>query len=65
MQAAIGIEGAQSGLSMEWDPRGDPAALWSALQGLNAADIVVGVGEPLMTLAGARIEGVQPVSKTV
>ncbi len=56
-QAAIGIEGAPSAMSLEWDLRGGAAALWTQLPSLVAEGVVVGLGAPLLDAAGATVPG--------
>lgn len=62
-QAAIGIEGALSAMSLEWDLRGDAAALWAVLPGLVAEGVVVGLGGPLLDAVGAHVPGYRPFER--
>ncbi len=56
-QAALAIEGATCAMSIEWDLRGDAAALWPLLPGLADHGVVVGLGAPLLQAAGAVVPG--------
>ncbi len=59
MQAALAIEGASAGMSLEWDLRGDPRALWEIVPALASEDAVIGVGAPLLAAMGAVLPGLE------
>jgi hypothetical protein len=54
-QVAMGIEGAECGMSMEWDIRGDAATLWNQLAALATDDVAIGVGAPLLEAAAIEV----------
>ncbi len=56
-QAAITVEGAPAAMSIEWDLRGDAAALWHLLPTLAAPDVVLGLGAPLLQAVAAQLPG--------
>lgn len=58
-QSALATEGAPSAMSLEWDLRGDAAALWPQLPGLVAEGVVVGLGAPLLQAMAAAVPGYQ------
>ena len=57
-QPALGAE-PQAAMSLEWRHRGDPSALWRALQALHAPGVVLGVGAPLAAALGIELPGLQ------
>ena len=57
-QPALGAE-PQAAVSLEWRHRGDPAALWRALQALHAPGAVLGVGAPLAQAVGVQLPGLR------
>ena len=65
-QPAISIDDAAAAMSMEFDARGDPAALWARLPGLPAlaaGRVVVGVGAPLAEAVGVELPGLRPFER--
>ncbi len=56
-QVAIGTEGAPAAMSIEWDLRGNAAALWQLLPELAAPDLVIGLGAPLLQAVSAQLPG--------
>lgn len=61
-QPALGAEPAAA-LSLEWRHRGDPAALWRALQALHQPGAVVGIGAPLAQALGVDLPGLHPFQR--
>ena len=61
-QPALGAE-PPAALSLEWRHRGDPAALWRALQALHQPGAVVGVGAPLAQALGVEVPGLRPFQR--
>lgn len=61
-QPALGAEPAAA-LSLEWRHRGDPAALWQAMQALRQPGVVIGVGAPLAAAVGAALPGLRPFTR--
>lgn len=57
-QGALGAE-PPAAVSLEWRHRGDPAALWRALQALHQPGAVIGVGAPLAAAVGADLPGLR------
>lgn len=56
-QAALAVEGAPAGMSIDWDLRGGARELWALLPGLAAPNVVLGLGAPLLQAAGAQVDG--------
>ena len=56
-QSALAAEGVSAAMSIEWDLRGPPQALWALLPGLAAPDVVLGLGEPLLQAVAAQVPG--------
>jgi putative iron-dependent peroxidase len=50
-------------MSLEWRHRGDPAALWRAVQDLRMPQAVLGVGAGLVRAVGAEVAGQHPFSR--
>jgi porphyrinogen peroxidase len=61
-QPALGAEPAAA-VSLEWRHRGDPAALWHALQALHQPGAVIGIGAPLVAALGVVAPGLQPFQR--
>ena len=63
VQPALLRESPPCAVSMEWDLRGNPAALWAALATLemDGASLVVGLGAPLLSAGGASVPGYWPL----
>ena len=61
-QPALGAEPAAA-LSLQWRHRGDPAALWRAVQALHQPGVVIGIGAPLAQAVGAVLPGLQPFQR--
>ncbi len=56
-QPAMAIEGACAAISMEWDLRGDPMALWNIVPDLADDRVVVGLGPGLLSNLHADVPG--------
>ena len=61
-QPALGAEPAAA-VSLQWRQRGDPVALWRALQALHQPGAVIGIGASLAAAAGARVPGLRPFER--
>ena len=61
-QPALGVE-PSAAVSLEWRHRGDPAALWRAVQSLHEPGAVLGIGAPLAAAVGAELPGLRPFGR--
>lgn len=61
-QPTLGAEPAAA-MSLHWRHRGDPAALWRAVQALHQPGVVIGIGAPLAQAVGAVLPGLQPFER--
>jgi putative iron-dependent peroxidase len=61
-QGALGAE-PPAATSLAWRHRGDPAALWRALQALQATGAVIGIGAPLADAVGVELPGLRAFSR--
>ena len=61
-QPALGAEPAAA-VSLQWRQRGDPVALWRALQALHQPGAVIGIGAPLAAAVGADLPGLRPFER--
>jgi len=61
-QPALGAEPAAA-MSLQWRQRGDPVALWRALQALHQPGAVIGIGAPLAAAVGADLPGLRPFER--
>lgn len=61
-QPVLGAE-PPAAISLEWRHRGDPAALWRALQALHQPGAVIGIGAPLAQALGVEVPGLQPFTR--
>lgn len=61
-QPALGGEPAAA-VSLQWRLRGDPVALWRALQALHQPGAVIGIGAPLAAAVGAELPGLRPFKR--
>ena len=61
-QPALGAE-PSAAVSLEWRHRGDPAALWRAVQSLHEPGAVLGIGAPLAAAVGAELPGLRPFGR--
>lgn len=61
-QPALGAE-PPAAMSLEWRQRGDPLALWRAVQALHQPGVVLGIGAPLAQAVGADVPGLRPFER--